>query len=166
MNSADVLFELISPGALHANLTVFEKDAANLKVGQEIVCTSTANPDKKYIAKIHLITPNIEGDQTTSIHCDLENADSKLLPGTFLNAAISVSKSVVEAVSEDAIVKWENKHYIFEDLGNYRYKMIPVETGVSLEGFTEIKSKNKPGNIVTKNAYAILMKMKNREEEG
>ncbi|WP_131539362.1 efflux RND transporter periplasmic adaptor subunit [Pedobacter nototheniae] len=166
VNAADVLFELISPGALHASLTVFERDAANLKVGQEIICTTTANPDKKYIAKVHLITPNIEGDRTTSVHCDIENADSKLLPGTFLNAAISVSNAMVEAAPEDAIVKWENKNYVFEDLGNNRYKMIPVETGANLDGFTEIKTKAKPANIVTKNAYSILMKMKNSGEEG
>jgi len=166
VNAADVLFELISPGALHASLTVFERDAANLKVGQEIVCTTSANPEKKYVAKIHLITPNIEGDRTTTVHCDLENADNKLLPGTFLNAAISVSNAVVEAVPEEAVVKWENKYYVFEDLGSYRYKMIPVEIGTAMEGFTEIKIKSKSGSIVTKNAYAILMKMKNSGEEG
>jgi len=166
VNATDVLFELISPGALHANLTVFEADAANLKIGQEIVCTTSANPDKKYIAKIHLITPSIEGDRTTSIHCDIENGDAKLLPGTFLNAAISVANAVVEAAPEDAIVKWENKYYVFEDLGSYRYKMTPVETGASLDGFTQIKTKNKLAKIVTKNAYAILMKMKNSGEEG
>ncbi|RDC55995.1 efflux RND transporter periplasmic adaptor subunit [Pedobacter chinensis] len=166
VNAADVLFELISPGALHASLTVFERDAASLKIGQEIVCTTSANPEKKYIAKIHLITPNIEGDRTTTVHCDLENAGNKLLPGTFLNAAISVSNAVVDAVPEDAVVKWENKYYVFEDLGSYRYKMIPVEIGTAMEGFTEIKTKSRPGNIVTKNAYAILMKMKNSGEEG
>lgn len=165
VNSSDILFELISPGALHANLTIFEKDAANLKVGQEIICTTSANPDKKYKAKIHLITPNIEDDRTTSVHCDLENTDNKLLPGTFLNASIAVSNALVETAPEDAIVKWENKYYVFTDLGNYHYKMIPVETGASLDGFTEIRSKSKLTSIVTKNAYAILMKMKNSGEE-
>lgn len=165
VNSADILFELISPDALHANLTVFERDAAQLKIGQEILCTTTANPDQKYVAKIHLITPNIEDDRTTSVHCDLKNGDSKLLPGTFLNAVISVSSAAVQAVPEDAVVKWENKHYVFADLGRNHYKMIPVEIGTSLDGFTAIHSKSKLDNIVVKNAYAILMKMKNSGEE-
>ncbi len=166
VNAADVLFELISPGSLHARLTVFERDAVNLRAGQKIICSTSANPDKKYIAKIHLITPNIEDDRTTSVHCELENADDKLLPGTFLNAAISISNSVAEAVPEEAVVKWENKYYLFEDLGNNHFKMLPVEIGGSLDGFTEVKMKNKPAKIVVKNAYAILMKMKNSEEEG
>lgn len=166
VNAADILFELISPGSLHANLTVFERDAANLKVGQEVICNTTANPEKKYAAKVHLITPNIEDDRTTSVHCDLQNKDNKLLPGTFLNAAISVGNTKVDAVPEDAIVKWENKYYIFAETGNNHYKMIPVELGNNVDGFTEIKTSNKPELIVTKNAYAILMKMKNGGEEG
>jgi len=166
VNASDILFELISPGELHANLTIFERDAASLKVGQEVICNTTANPDKKYIAKIHLITPNIEDDRTTSVHCDLQNTDSKLLPGTFLNAAISVGNAKVDAVPEDAIVKWENKYYVFAETGSNHFKMIPVTPGASLAGFTSIKTANIPERIVTKNAYAILMKMKNGGEEG
>lgn len=165
VNPTDVLFEMIRPGELHASLTIFERDAASLKVGQEIVCTATANPDKKYIAKIHLITPNIEGDRTTSVHCDIENADVRLLPGTFLNASIAVSNRTVEAVPEDAVVKWENKYYVFEDLGSSRFKMVPVDAGITMDGFTQIRSAKVPGKIVVRNAYAILMKMKNSGEE-
>ncbi|WP_316832665.1 efflux RND transporter periplasmic adaptor subunit [Pedobacter aquatilis] len=166
VNAADVLFELIGQGSLHANLTVFERDAAKLKVGQQIVCTTTANPDKKYMAKIHLITPNIEDNRTTSVHCDIENPDSKLLPGTFLNAAIAIGNAEVDVLPEDAIVKWENRYYIFQVTGNNNYKMLPVETGASANGFTEIKMASKPEQVVIKNAYAVLMKMKNGGEEG
>jgi len=41
-----------------------------------------------------------------------------------LNASISVSNAVVEAAPEDAIVKWENKYYVFEDMGSYRHHYI------------------------------------------
>ncbi|GAA3962250.1 efflux RND transporter periplasmic adaptor subunit [Pedobacter ginsengiterrae] len=166
VNPTDILFEVISPGALHVSLTVFEGDAANLKIGQQIVCSTTANPDKKYFAKIHLITPSIENDRTTSVHCDLENADRKLLPGTFLNASIALNHENVQAVPEEAIVKWENKFYVFADKGSNHYKMITVEPGVTMNGFTEVKTKITAENIVVKNAYAVLMKMKNGGEEG
>ncbi|WP_145860173.1 efflux RND transporter periplasmic adaptor subunit [Pedobacter suwonensis] len=166
VNAADILFELIGPGELHANLTVFEKDAASLKKGQEVICNTTTNPEKKYIAKIHLITPNIEDDRTTTVHCDIQNSDHKLLPGSFLNAAISVGNETVDAVPEDAIVKWENKYYIFEEVGNRLYKMVPVEIGTTVDGFIEIKTNKQLGSVVTKNAYALLMKMKNGGEEG
>ncbi|WP_412465885.1 efflux RND transporter periplasmic adaptor subunit [Pedobacter sp. KLB.chiD] len=166
VNATDILFELIGPGELHANLTVLEKDAASLKTGQEVICNTTTNPEKKYIAKIHLITPNIEDDRTTTVHCDIQNSDHKLLPGSFLNAAIAIGNETVDALPEDAVVKWENKYYIFEEVGHQLYKMVPVEIGTTMDGFIEIKTNKKPGIVVTKNAYAILMKMKNGGEEG
>ncbi|TDO20213.1 efflux RND transporter periplasmic adaptor subunit [Pedobacter duraquae] len=162
-NPTDVLFEVINPGGYHVNLTVFEGDAANLRVGQEITCSTSSNPNKRYIAKVHLIKPSIADDRTTSVHCDLEGGDD-LLPGTFLNATISLAASSADAAPDEAIVKWENKNYVFAALGNNNYKMIPVETGTSLDGFTEIKTSEKLGNIVVKNAYAVLMKMKNAGE--
>lgn len=166
VNATDVLFELINPGALHVSLTVFEQDAASLKIGQKIVCTTSSNPDKKYNATIHLITPNIENDRTTSVHCDLENFDQNLLPGTFLNAAIQLNGAEVQAVPDDAIVKWENRYYVFEEKAKGQFKMVGVETGASLNGFTAIKPKSALQNIVVKNAYAVLMKLKNSGEEG
>lgn len=44
--------------------------------------------------------------------------------------------------------------------------MTGVEPGILSEGFTEIKSPLPAKNIVMKNVYAILMKMKNGGEEG
>lgn len=165
VSNTDVLFEMISQGGLHANLTVLEKDAANIKVGQKIVCTSSANPQKNYIAKVHLITPSIDNDRTTSVHCDLENADSKLLPGAFLSASISVSNANIEAINDDAVVKWNSKYYVFSDLGNNKYKMTEVEPGESVDGFTAVNTKAKLNKVIIKNAYAVLMKMKNSGEE-
>ncbi|WP_029283546.1 efflux RND transporter periplasmic adaptor subunit [Pedobacter sp. R20-19] len=165
VSNTDVLFEMISQGGLHANLTVLEKDAANIRVGQKIVCTSSANPQKNYIAKVHLITPSIDNDRTTSVHCDLENADSKLLPGAFLSASISVSNANIEAINDDAIVKWNSKYYVFSDLGNNKYKMTEVEPGESVDGFTAVNTKAKLSKVIIKNAYAVLMKMKNSGEE-
>lgn len=163
--AADVLFEVINPKALHVSLTVFEGDAANLKIGQKILCSTSSNPDKKYAATIHLITPNIENDRTTSVHCDLENFDKGLLPGTFLNAEIQSSQNDALAVPDDAIVKWENKFYVFSSVGADQFKMVNITPGLSLDGFTAITSNQELGKIVVKNAYAVLMKLKNSGEE-
>ncbi|MET1054515.1 MAG: efflux RND transporter periplasmic adaptor subunit [Pedobacter sp.] len=163
VNAADILFEIISPGALHVALTVFEGDAINLKVGQKIICTTTANPDKKYVARVDLIKRSIEDDRTTSVHCDLENG-ADLLPGTFLNAAIAIAPKDADAVPDEAVVKWENKYYVFSPAGADRYKIVAVEIGTSLAGFTEIRASQKIDEVVVKNAYAILMKMKNSAE--
>jgi len=166
VNAADVLFELINPGKLHLSLTVLENDASALRTGQKIVCTTNNTSGETYTAVIKLITPNINDDRSVSVHCDLLNGNKALMPGTYMNAMIKTNPASVSSLPEEAIVKWENKLYVFLDEGNLSYKMIPVETGVENEGFTEIRSVLPDKRIVTKNAYALLMKLKNAADEG
>jgi cobalt-zinc-cadmium efflux system membrane fusion protein len=161
----DVLFELINPDDLHLTLTVFENNASHLSVGQKIICTTNAKPDVKYTATVHFITPKIGDERSTEVHCDFDKRNNGLLPGTFINATVELDNAKVTAVPEDAVVKWENKNYVFTAENNNQFKMLAVETGGSNNGFIEIKSSLPSGKIVTKNAYTILMKMKNSGEE-
>lgn len=165
VNPSDVLFELINPDDLHVRLTVFENDASRLSVGQKIICSTNSKPDEKYVATIHLITPNIEQDRATEVHCHLEKHGVKLLPGTFMNAEIQLNNARVLAVPEDAVVKWNNGYYIFIAEADHQFRITPVQTGVTNSGYVEIRSSLPQKNIVTKNAYTLLMKMKNSGEE-
>lgn len=165
VSPTDVLFEIINPDDLHLTLTAFENDASHLSVGQKIICTTNSKPDVQYTATVHFITPKIGDDRSTEVHCDFDKRNNGLLPGTYVNATVELNNVKVTTVPEDAVVKWENKNYIFSAEANNQFKMIPVETGETNNGFIEIKSTLPSGNVVIKNAYTILMKMKNNGEE-
>lgn len=166
VNPSDEIFELIDPSDLHVRLTIFENDAANLSIGQKLVFATNNKPDQKYRASIHLITPNIEEDRTTSVHCHMEGFDKRLLPGTFINATIEMNNAKVTAVPEDAIVKWNNKPHVFVEEAENKFSLVPVEIGTTTNSFVEIKTTLPNKKIVTKNAYTVLMKLKNSGEEG
>jgi cobalt-zinc-cadmium efflux system membrane fusion protein len=161
---SDVLFELINPDDVHLRLTVFENDAENLRVGQQIRYSTNNRPEEQYTASIHLITPNIGENRSTEVHCHLEKHGQKLLPGTFVNAFIELNNKQVTAVPEEAVVKWENHDYLFVQETESSFRLTSVETGSSNDGYTEIRSALPAKSIVTKNAYTILMKMKNSTE--
>lgn len=165
VNPTDVLFELVNPDDLHLRLTVFENDATRLSVGQKIVCFTNSRPDVKYFATIHFITPNIGEDRSTDVHCHLDRYSKSLFPGMFMNAAIELDNASVTAVPEDAVVKWENKYYLFTAESENEFKMLPVETGAKNNGYIEIKSGLPAKKIITRNAYTLLMKLKNSGEE-
>ena len=165
VSPTDVLFEIINPGDLHLTLTVFENNASHLSVGQKIICTTNGRPDLQYTATVHFITPKIGDERSTEVHCDFDKRNNGLLPGTYVNATVELNNVKVTAVPEDAVVKWENKNYIFSAEANNQFKMVPVETGETNNGFVEIKSALPSHNVVIKNAYTILMKMKNNGEE-
>jgi cobalt-zinc-cadmium efflux system membrane fusion protein len=165
VNPTDVLFEIVDPSDLHLRLTVLENDATNLKIGNTVNFYTNSNPTKKQIAHIAVITPNIDEESTTDVHCHLVNEKINLFPGTFVNAEVELNNAKVNAVPEDAIVKWQNKDFVFVKTSGVSFKMIPVVTGVSSNGLIEIQTDLGNQQIVIKNAYTLLMKLKNSVEE-
>ncbi len=167
VNPTDVLFELVNPSDIHLNLTVFEKDLDKLMIGQKLLAY-TNNSDKKYPCEIILIGKDLSADRSTEVHCHFEKYDHSLIPGMYMNADIEVQSTNALAVPEDAIVNYAGKQYVFEVLAGNRYQMLQVQTGVSENGFTEIRSNDatlKDKTLVTKNAYTVFMKKQNSGEE-
>ncbi|GAA4317114.1 efflux RND transporter periplasmic adaptor subunit [Mucilaginibacter gynuensis] len=165
ISPADVLFELIDPSEVHIDLQVFENDAQYLKKGQTVLCSSNANPDKKYSAVLELITHNLDENKAIEVHCHLVNPTRDLLPGSFINAEIAVSNQQAAAVPDDALVTWQGKHYVFVATNNSTFSMKEVEPGNAVDGFTAIGTKLPGTSIVTKNAYTLLTMLKNKGEE-
>ena len=157
----DILFEIIDPSDLHLRLIVYENDATNLKVGNKVSFYTNNDIRKKYLAKVAVINPNINEDKTTEVHCHLVNESVRLYPGTSANAEIELNDAKVNAVHEQAIVKWQNKPFVFIKMEGNSFKMVPVEMGVSTNGYVEIKNDLGKQAIVTTNAYTLLMQLKN-----
>jgi cobalt-zinc-cadmium efflux system membrane fusion protein len=157
----DILFEIIDPSDLHLRLIVYENDATNLKVGNKVSFYTNNDIRKKYLAKVAVINPNINEDKTTEVHCHLVNESVRLYPGTSANAEIELNDAKVNAVPEQAIVKWQNKPFVFIKMEGNSFKMVPVEVGVSTNGYVEIKNDLGKQAIVTSNAYTLLMQLKN-----
>ncbi len=169
VSPTDVLFELVNPEDVHLNLTVFEKDVNKLSIGQKVIAYANQNPDKKYEAEIILVSRNLDANRAAKVHCHFKKYDKELLPGMFMNAEINVQSNDALTVPEEAVVRWQNKNYVFTNAGNNSFELTEVQTGVSDKGNVEIitPSKDEWSNkkIIVRNAYAVLMKMKNSAEE-
>ena len=167
VNPSDVLFELINPADIHLNLKVYEKDLAMLKTGQRIVAYSNINPDKKYDGEILLTGKDLDGNGIADVHCHFEKYHPELIPGMYMNAEVETETSFSNAVPEESVVDFEGKSYIFVEVKKQTYKMVPVTTNESENGFIQILNFQdfKGKKIVTKNAYTLLMKLKNTSED-
>ncbi|MGI9138425.1 MAG: efflux RND transporter periplasmic adaptor subunit, partial [Sediminibacterium sp.] len=161
----DVLFEIVDPSDLHVRLIVYENDALNLKVGDEVNFTTNNDLNTKRKAHIAVITPNINEERSTEVHCHLVNENVHLYPGTYVNAEVSINNAKVNALPEESIVKWENKPFIFVKQADQSYKLVSVDLGYTNNGFVEVKTDIKGQDIVLKNAYTLLMKLKNSGED-
>jgi len=165
---SDVLFELVNPTDIHLALTIFEKDLDKLYIGQKLVAYSNANPDKKYPCEIILIGKDVSAERSVQVHCHFEQYDHTLVPGMYMNAEIETKSDDAIALPEDAIVNYENKHYIFVPAGDKRFEMKEVTTGATENGYVAVTANGidlTNANVVKKNAYTLLMKLKNTANE-
>lgn len=168
VNATDVLFELINPDDMHASLTVFEKDMPKVKVGQLVKVSFVDDPSREYSCEVILVTRNVDDNRSGTIHCHFLNRPQNLLPGMFLNASIHIENLPALTVPEEAVVRYGNQQYVVQVTGKNNYQLVNVETGIKENERVAVtgKSAELAGmQIVTKNAYAVLGKMKNAPEE-
>lgn len=161
----DVLFELVDPSKVYLSLSVYEKDARSLKQGQRVRCYPNTDPSKQYEATVELINGSINENRAIDVWCSFSSTPESLMPGTFMTGKIQVSDAETPMLPEEAVVRWQNQSYVFSAEDSRRFAMRPVETGHASDGLIQIVSGLPENDIVLKNAYSLLMVLKNGEEE-
>lgn len=169
VSPTDVLFELVNTDDIHLVLKVFERDIPMLHVGQVVNASVSADPSKIFKARILLIGQQVGEDRSVEVHCHLDKNTPGLLPGMFISAEISAKNQEAVVVPSDAVLRFEEKHFVFVAISALQFDLMEVKTGVTEDGFTELLGTDPKGlmekNIVLKNAYTLLMKLKNTEGE-
>ena len=178
-NPQDVLMDITDASDLHVELKVYEDDIPLIRMGQRIRFRLANAPNKWMEAEVFLIGNNVREDRSITIHGHLKEKNEDLLPGMFVNANIEVEALELYTVPEEAIVRFDSKHYIFKSLGKRKeneqtmndFEMIEISKGNEEEGFVAIFLENKEQDIakvevVLKDAFTLLAKAKNSEEEG
>lgn len=168
VQSTETMFELIDPDDIHAALTIFEKDLPYIKIGNTVDIQFMGNTGKSYPAKVILVNKGIDEDRTATAHCHFTVHPNQLYPGMLIQATVAVSDREVDVLPDDAIVRSGNQHFIFYKTADKKFTMIPVVTGISADGVTEIQTgldKISTSSIVLNKAYQLLGILKNTEEE-
>ncbi|MCI0921336.1 efflux RND transporter periplasmic adaptor subunit [Sphingobacterium rhinopitheci] len=186
--------EIIDNAAIHLDLQVFEKDIANIMIGQLVNFTLTNNPNKIYNAKVYKIGSSFENDsKTISVHCSIQGDKKGLIDGMTIVGRLNLGDNMLMAVPNTAIVDADGKSYIFVKTdkeieekphvhvegeehahdeeetknGNIRFEKIEIVKGISDLGYTAITPVvDLPKNtvIVTKGSFFVNAKMNNTGE--
>ena len=78
-----------------------------------------------------------------------------------------MTTETINIYQSKALVNFEGKDFVFVEDKKQTYRLTPVKLGETENGFIQILNFNDFNNkkIVTKNAYTLLMKLKNTEDE-
>lgn len=172
---SDVLFEIVNSDKLFLELTLFEKDANKVSIGQKIRFFIN-NETEQHEAIIYQTGKSINSDKTYKVYASVPDPCKNTLPGMYVNAIIEASSNKVTSVPTESVVSFDDKDYIFifnkdkEENGKpfTEYRMIEVHKGVSDGGYTEIilpkDFDSKTVKVVVKGAYNLLSAKKNAGE--
>lgn len=172
---SDVLFEIVNSNILFLELTLFEKDADKVSIGQKIRFFIN-NETEQHQAVIYQTAQSVGSDKTFKVYASVEIKCKNVLPGMYVNAVIETAGKKVSSLPSEAIVSFDDKDYIFvfeknkEEGGKpfSEFRMIEVHKGFTDQGFTEIILPDgldlTDRKVVIKGAYNLLSAKKNAGE--
>ncbi|MFK8303559.1 efflux RND transporter periplasmic adaptor subunit [Capnocytophaga stomatis] len=85
------LLKVIDNRHLHLVLTFFEKDAVSLKEGQRVLFTLPEVSEQSFLAKVILISSNIDEKRSVQVNAHIDNEKStNFISGMFVSAQIVI----------------------------------------------------------------------------
>lgn len=189
-DASSPIMEIVNNSTIYCELQVFEKDIAKVRTGQRVDFSLTNQNDQKFSGQVYGINKSLDtGVRATTVHAKVANiAPLNLIAGQYVSALIETGKQSVNTVPKDAIVKANDKTYIFVLEGTekepvkrdaddkeanektvqekYRFKMMEVVTGVEELGYVEIKLIDElqtNTKIVTKGAFYVYSSMQSTD---
>ena len=167
VSATDILFQIMDNQSMYAKLNVFEKDAANLSIGQKIKVFTNSQPDVFYETKIEFVNKSYSDESAIEVYAKIFNTTKKLIPGNYINALIQINNNNAFVLNNDAIVDYEGKKFVFiQNENKNTFSMQEVQLGTITDKVSEIINYDTLQNksIVIGDAYTLLMVLKNKEE--
>jgi len=108
------IMDIVDNSKIHADLIVFEKDLASIKIGQKVQFRLTNQKNQEIEGQIYGINKSFENDSKgVVVHAVIKNPGANLIPGMYVTGLIGIGIAITPAVPIDAVVRSEGRQYIF-----------------------------------------------------
>jgi cobalt-zinc-cadmium efflux system membrane fusion protein len=163
------LFEALQPLVTIADLSTvwvflqaYEKDLALLREGLPVTIRTEAYPQETFHGRVDFLGGIVdEKTRTVRVRATVENRTEKLRPGMFVKAQVDVPRPKTEAhavlaVPQAALQMLEGRTTVFVETEPGVFVRRLVETGHTFEGFTEVLSGMKRGDLIVTEGSFVL----------
>ena len=136
----DPLFVITDLSNVTADLSVFARDLARVRLGQRARIRSVDGNVASEGRVIYVSSAGAGANQALIVRVKLDNAERHWTPGVYVNAELLVGgKEVPVAVRADALQRFRDWQVVFQNEGDF-YQAQPVEVGRSDGEWVEISS--------------------------
>ncbi len=139
-NGAMPILSLVKLGVLKTYINIPEAYYSQVKKGMPVTLTSEVFPDETFNAELEIIAPTIDPvTHSFQVKVKIPNANEKLRPGMYANAAINFGKVQTTIVPYQAVLKQQgsNERYVFINENGIAKRVI-VTLGQRFDDQTEI----------------------------
>ena len=150
LTTGTALFDLVALDPIEVEFTLAEIDSSKVALGYPVEVAIAPYPDEIFMATVSMISPTIDPrTRTLRVKAELPNPEGRIRPGLFAHVDLGVSeRKGALVVSEDAIVQRAAGATVFRVGPDERVERVAVETGVTGEGWVEIKKGLRGGDVV------------------
>ena len=138
------VMEVVDPGELQLSLRVFEQNLAGVEIGQVVHFNTPDQPDTIFTATLSHVGRSID-PETKTVHC-IARLEPRIavnfVNNLFVETRIITCKREALAIPENAVIREPDQDFVWalsdEKEDGFVFRKIPVQTGVTREGYTEV----------------------------
>ena len=151
------LLQIADLSSLWVLAEFYEADLPFLKVGQKAAITLDSQPGAEFTARIAFIQPAINpATRTVTVRLALPNPGRALVPDELARVSIPLALGDHLAIPDDAVVMSGARSVVYVEQGPDEFVLVEVKTGPQVDGWTEIKTGLKAGDVVATAANFLL----------
>lgn len=162
------LMTIVNDSIVLATANVYEKDLAQIEIGQPVRVTVSSLPNRIFNGRVTLIGSLVQGQsRSLPVKAELENPDGALKPGLFAKMEIVTDRSYASAlaVPKSALIDGNGKTLVFHQEKGNVYEPVEVELGRSVGNLVEVKSGVKDGDRIVTQGTTLLYAQALRGEQ-
>jgi cobalt-zinc-cadmium efflux system membrane fusion protein len=162
------LFTIADLSTVWVQADVYEKDIASIREGQEVKVLVDAYPGETFVGKITYVSDFLDPKtRTAKVRCEVPNPDGRLKLEMFATIQIPtpIGREAV-MIPTAAVQQIDDKPVVFVKTGDTQFQKRDVQLGNQSDGWVEVKSGLKAGEVVVTQGSFYLKSMLLREQIG
>ncbi len=157
---SEIAMEVVDQDQLRLRLELFEKSIADLAEGQMVTFFTPDQTEHIYEATLTHIGKTVSPEsRTVECFAELDKEDrGHFINNMYVEATIITCEREAKAVPEEALISEPDRDYVLtligEESGRMIFRKVPVQTGVTRQGYTEILDEDL-SDVLLKGTYNL-----------